>query len=255
MDNDNPAETTPLHFRAYITDFSDNIGAEWNSQRYMGRGENFYTYQGFTREVSFKLTVAAQSKQEMMPLYQKLNYLASSLHPDYSSDGFMRGNLHKLTIGEWFYRTPGILKSMDISIENDYSWEIKYTEPETRRFETPDFPKNVQVKNYKNGTNSSNSAFEDSNSDADMMELPQILSINFTFSPILNNLPKLAKDEFGNFTATPILISNHGNESFVKRVNDSTVTPKPPTDTAQVAISNPNVINTPPVTTATNDVN
>ena len=227
INNDSTGSTVPLHFRAYITDFSDNIGAEWNSQRYMGRGENFYSYQGFTREVSFNLKVAAQSKQEMMPLYQKLNYLASSLMPDYSGNGFMRGNLHKLTVGEWFYRTPGILKSMNISIDNNYPWEIKYTEPETRKFETPDFPKNVQVKNYKNGTNSSNSAFEDSNSDADMMELPQILSINFTFSPILNNLPRLAKED-NLFTATPILISDLGNESFVKRINDSTAASVPP---------------------------
>jgi hypothetical protein len=257
IDNDNPAQTVPLHFRAYVTNFSDNIGAEWDSKKYMGRGENFYTYQGFTREISFNLKVAAQSKQEMMPLYQKLNYLASSLHPDYQEGtGFMRGNLHKLTIGEWFYRTPGVLKSMNVTIEDIYPWEIKYTEPETRRFTGSDFPKNVDPNSsWKNGTNSSNSPFEDSNSDADMMELPQVLSINFTFSPILNNLPKLAKDKFGNFTATPILISDHGNENFVKRVNDSTATPKPPTNTAQAAVANPNVINTPPVTTATNDIN
>lgn len=221
MDNDNPAETTPLHFRAYITDFSDNIGAEWNSQRYMGRGENFYTYQGFTREVSFKLTVAAQSKQEMMPLYQKLNFLASSLHPDYNNQGFMRGNLHKLTVGEWFYRTPGILKSMNISIDNDYPWEIKYSEPESQTaYGTNDFPKNVKAEksSWKNGTNSSNSPFENSNSDADMMELPQILNVNFTFSPILNNLPRLAK-QGSLFTPTPILISDHGEtENFIKRI-------------------------------------
>jgi len=256
IDNDNPAQTVPLHFRAYVTNFSDNIGAEWNAQKYMGRGENFYTYQGFTREISFNLKVAAQSKQEMMPLYQKLNYLASSLHPDYSSDGFMRGNLHKLTIGEWLYRTPGVLKSMNVTIEDVYPWEIKYTEPETRRFTGSDFPKNVDPNSsWKNGTNSSNSPFEDSNSDADMMELPQVLSISFTFSPILNNLPKLAKGPNGEFTATPILISDHGNESFVKRVNDSTAIPEPPTNTTQVAVANPNVVNTPPVTTATNDIN
>ena len=257
IDNDNPAQTVPLHFRAYVTNFSDNIGAEWDSKRYMGRGENFYTYQGFTREISFNLKVAAQSKQEMMPLYQKLNYLASSLHPDYSSDGFMRGNLHKLTIGEWLYRTPGILKSMNVTIDDTYPWEIKYTEPETRRFRVNDFPKNVDPNSsWKNGTNSSNSPFEDSNSDADMMELPQVLSINFTFSPILNNLPKLAKGPNGEFTATPILISDHGNdENFIKRVNDSTATPPPPTNTAQVAAANPNVVNTPPITTATNDIN
>jgi hypothetical protein len=231
ISNDNTSQTSPLHFRAYITDFSDNIGAEWDSKKYMGRGENFYTYQGFTREVSFKLTVAAQSKQEMMPLYQKLNFLASSLHPDYSSGGFMRGNLHKLTIGEWFYRTPGILKSMNVSIDNNYPWEIKYTEPETgtqvdntnnrTSFGAKDFQKNVpqnfsKIKNIKPEIGEN---FQNSNSDADMMELPQILSIQFSFVPILNNLPRLAKDINGNFTPTPILISDHGDkENFIKRI-------------------------------------
>jgi hypothetical protein len=221
IDNDSPSKTSPIHFRAYVTDFSDNIGAEWDSKKYMGRGENFYTYQGFTREVSFNLTVAAQSKQEMMPLYQKLNFLASSLHPDYNSGGFMRGNLHKLTIGEWFYRTPGILKSMNISIDNNYPWEIKYTEPETDAFPTADFPTNVSPSNYKNGTSDKGSdKFENSNSDADMMELPQILSIQFSFTPILNNLPRLAKKD-GLFTQTPILISDHGiQENFIKRITN-----------------------------------
>ncbi len=222
MDNNPSGSTVPLHFRAYITDFSDNIGAEWDSKRYMGRGENFYTYQGFTREVSFKLVVAAQSKQEMMPLYQKLNYLASSLMPDYSSNGFMRGNLHKLTVGEWFYRTPGILKSMNISIDNNYSWEIKYTEPETRTFGAADFQKKVETTNHKNGNKAEGSSdFQNSNSDADMMELPQILNISFTFTPILNNLPRLAKDNNSRFTTGSILISDHGDkENFIKRITN-----------------------------------
>ena len=51
-----------------------------------------------------------------------------------------------------------------------------------------------------------------------MMELPQVLNISFTFTPILNNLPKLAKEN-GKFTATPILISDHGiQENFIKRI-------------------------------------
>lgn len=230
MDNDNVNSTVPLHFRAYITDLSDNIGADWNGVKYMGRGENFYTYQGFTREVSFKLMVAAQSKQEMLPLYQKLNYLASSLMPDYSSKGFMRGNLHKLTVGEWFYRTPGVLKSMNVSIDNEYPWEIKFDEPETgtqvgntpkpNSFGSNDFQKSVDPSHHKKGNVAKGSSnFENSNSDADMMELPQVLSINFTFTPILNNLPRLAKDLNGNFTTGSILISDHGDkENFIKRI-------------------------------------
>ena len=66
IDNDNPKNTTKVHFRAFLTNFTDNHSADWNGQKYMGRGEKFYTYQGFDRQVSFQFKVAAQSKQEML---------------------------------------------------------------------------------------------------------------------------------------------------------------------------------------------
>ena len=42
----------------------------------MGRAESFYKYKGFDRNISLSWTVAAQSKGELIPMYQKLNYLA-----------------------------------------------------------------------------------------------------------------------------------------------------------------------------------
>ena len=38
-------------------------------------------------------TVAAQSKQELIPMHQKLNYLASVCAPDYSPEGYMGGTI------------------------------------------------------------------------------------------------------------------------------------------------------------------
>jgi hypothetical protein len=211
INNEDFLSSTKVHFRAFLTNFTDNHSSEWNSQKYMGRGENFYAYQGFTRDVSFQFKVAAQSKQEMLPLWQKLNYLASSLYPDYQTGtSFMRGNLHKLTIGEYFYRTPGILKSMNISIDDNYPWEIKYSEPETQKiFATQDFT---------NTTNPGSDSFINSNSDADMMELPQVINVSCTFTPILNELPSLSKlTENGG--GKHMLISDHGfQENFINRI-------------------------------------
>lgn len=227
INNDNPSQTTKAIFRAFLTNFSDNHSADWNGQRYMGRGENFYTYQGFNREVSFQFKVFAQSKQEMMPLYQKLNYLVSSLYPDYSGQGFMRGNLVKLTIGEYFYRTPGVLKSLNITVDDNYPWEIKYNEPETSKpnnstpktFGISDFPK----PNDSPGVSQGKPDFQASNSEADQMELPQILNVSCTFTPILENLPSLATptiyDPKKGTSTKGILISDKvgGDKNFIKR--------------------------------------
>jgi len=159
IDNNNPENSRAMFFRAFLTGYNDSHEGQWDAKRYAGRGENFYTYQGFDRSVSFNFKVAAQSKQEMRPLYRKLNYLVSTLYPNYTDSGFMRGNFTKLTIGDLFVRTPGIITSLNLTVADEYAWEIAMNEPE--------------------GGN-----------DSDMLEIPQIIDVAVSFKPILNVLPR-----------------------------------------------------------------
>jgi len=191
----NCPKTTKVHFRAFITSFSDNHNAEWQGTRYAGRGENFYTYQGFDRSVQLGFLIAAQSREEMKPLWQKLNFLVSGLYPDYTDNGFMRGNLTKFTLGEYFYRTPGIITNLNITIENDYSWEIKMRQRE-----------GVEVDKQ--------------------MELPMICSISMTFIPILDDLPRRG-------TKVPLIMTDKltGIQSYLKDpnlINECIPTPPEP---------------------------
>jgi hypothetical protein len=237
IDNDSPKKTDRMHFRAYITNFSDNMGAEWDSKKYMGRGENFYTYQGFTRDVGFTFIVAAQSVQEMEKIYQKVNYLASTLHPDYQDGtGFMRGSLHKLTIGEYFYRTTGVITSMNITVDDNYPWEIKMRQPELRK---------------------ENNGDVNASGDQLQMEVPQILKIQMNFKPIMDKLPQKGLKE-------PIIVSeaiannylSRGDFKLAEKEKPATKAPAP-SSTAPTPIP-PGVdtdTTTPSVTTTTNDVN
>jgi len=124
IDNDSPNFKTFMHFRAFLGPMNDSFNAYWNSFSYLGRGEQFYNYGGFTRQISLSWTVAAQSKQELIPMYKKLNYLASTLAPDYSPNGYMRGNLVKLTVGGYLYEQTGIITSLTYDIQEDTPWEI-----------------------------------------------------------------------------------------------------------------------------------
>jgi hypothetical protein len=124
IDNNDPAYKTFIHFRAFLGSISDSYNATWNPVQYLGRGENFYTYNGFTRQVSLSWTVAAQSKEELVPMYKKLNWLASSLTPDYSPNGYMRGNLAQLTVGGYLYEVPGIITNLTYEMDESTPWEI-----------------------------------------------------------------------------------------------------------------------------------
>jgi hypothetical protein len=124
IDNEVPNKKHFIHFRAFLDSISDSYNATWNSVQYLGRGENFYTYNGFTRQISLSWTVAAQSKQELIPMYKKLNFLASSLTPDYSGYGYMRGNLAQLTIGGYVYEQPGIITGLTYTMDENTPWEI-----------------------------------------------------------------------------------------------------------------------------------
>jgi hypothetical protein len=124
INNKTPTLKTFMHFRAFIDNFSDSYTATWNPINYLGRGEQFYTYNGFTRTISLGWTVAAQSKEELMPMYRKLNYLASNLAPDYTSKGYMVGNLVQLTIGGYLYEQVGFITSLTYDIPAESPWEI-----------------------------------------------------------------------------------------------------------------------------------
>lgn len=162
MSNDEPGSAVALLFRAFLEgQITDSNTAEYNSFKYLGRGETFKVYQGFNRSISFTFKIAAQSRQEMRPLYTKLNHLISQVYPDYAPQtGIMRGNVVKLTIGDYIYRMPGFLENVNVTIDNGTTpWEI-----------------------VLGGT-----------AEEDMAQLPHVITVACTFTPIMNILPRREK--------------------------------------------------------------
>ena len=148
VDNDNPSQRTWITFRAFIDSFGDSFNASWNEYKYVGRGESFYRYGGFGRSISLAFKAAVQSRQEQFPLYQKLNYLASLTAPDYSGEGFMRGNLVYLTVGDWLVDVPGVLKGMSLGIPNESPWEIAKDRIGARQNDIAQLPFIVEVSGF-----------------------------------------------------------------------------------------------------------
>ena len=207
IDNDNPKKKTYIHFRAFLNDFNDSYKANWNGEQFMGRGEKLYRYGGFDRNVSLSWTVAAQSKQELIPMYQKLNYLASVCAPDYSKTGYMRGNLITLTVGGYLYEQVGIMTGVQFGVPKESPWEIA-------------IPDGGDISNVGSGTNTIAS-------DSTVKELPHIIEVSgFNFIPIHDFVPQVQQNTFDNkFTGGPEgegtgdVLSQFGKQRYISLAN------------------------------------
>ena len=152
-----------LNFRVFLESLDDNFTGEWAATRYIGRAENFYSYQGFERSINFTFKMAAFSKGELLPLYKKLNYLASSTAPSYSLEGsFMRGTFVRVTLGEYLIDTPGFFANIGLSWKINYPWEL-----------------NIEGAN-------------------DVIIAPHVLDVSVDFTPIHDTLPQVGSPFIAN---------------------------------------------------------
>ena len=160
IDNTNPDISTFVHFRAFLGAITDQYSSDWEGYRFVGRGDKVWNYQGSSRAINFSFKVAAQSRAEMRPLYQKLNFLASSLSPDYNG-GYMKGNLIRLTIGDYLMYVPGFITNLTYTIPEEASWEIALNSPELGE-------------------------------DEGLMETPKYFEVDVAFTPIHDFTPRLS---------------------------------------------------------------
>jgi hypothetical protein len=183
VNNDAPTQSAWMIFRAYLKDITDTPNPTWNTVNYVGRGEPFYIYKGFERNLSFTLQVAAMSEAELQPMWQKLNFLYSNTMPDYSNN-VMRAPYMRLTLGDYMFRQPGIIKNMTYTIDNDSPWEIALDEPEAG---------------------------------SELYELPHVMTIQMTFAPIHDFLPRKFPTEFAdpvkNFRQLPAFVADRQTNS------------------------------------------
>lgn len=115
-----------LFFRSYLMDYNDSFDGQWSGVNYIGRAEPLYNYTGFNRQINFNFMIAAGSKDELLPLYNKLNRLVSTTAPSYSST-FMRGVYVQLTIGDLLVDTPGFFTNLTLSWNTSYPWDVVNT--------------------------------------------------------------------------------------------------------------------------------
>ena len=143
-------------FRAVIGSISDSFNASWNGFQLIGRGDQNFQYGGFTRDVSFDFTVYATDRDEVKPIWRKLNALAGYTAPEYTKDNIaLVAPWMRITIGDLFNQQAVIVKSVNYTLHNaDTTWET-----------------NIEQ-------------------DPQMMQTPHKVDVNMTVTPITDWLPQ-----------------------------------------------------------------
>lgn len=201
-----------LFFRAYINSIGDNFKGEWQSYKYVGRAENFYRYTGFSRDVSLSFTIYAHSRFEMIPLYDKLNRLLGATSPRYSGEGYMTGNFVKLTIGDYFNNTPGIINNISLKPSFEAGWDIN-------RYAVDGEP------------------IAQTDTLSFVGQIPRMIEVEMNFTPIHDFTPKYGQEFIRNIT--PVRKDEKPEEKPVVEGNEGVNAPSTTTSTTQTNSSLP----------------
>ena len=125
-----------IFFRAYIDGLTENIAPSWAESNYVGRSESVYTYERASRDISFTLKLAAQTRDELQAIYKKMNKLTSLAYPQYDTDNYLGGNkvrmkppLTKFRMGEMFGNKNedllGFIQTISYTIDQSSTWETE----------------------------------------------------------------------------------------------------------------------------------
>ena len=182
-----------IAFRAIITSMDDSFSADWNSVQMVGRADPNYHYGSYSRGGSLSFDVYATDRDELKPIYRKLNALASYTAPIYDGSTIaMVGPWMRLTVGDIHNQQPIVLTSVTFNYSFDDPWEI-----------------NIEQDRYN-------------------MQVPFKVSVTCNFNIVGNDIPQnngrilsLAK-EYKDGKA------KQGNTNWLSDFNDNIPDPEPP---------------------------
>jgi len=143
-------------FRAIMNNLSDTFSPSWTAQQLIGRADPNYHYTQFTRDLQLDFSVYATDRDELKPIWRKLNALAGYTAPEYVADSIaLRAPWMRITIGDLFVQQPVIITSLGFTLhDSDTTWEI----------------------NIEN--------------DPTMMQVPHKISVSMGLTPIMDQLPQ-----------------------------------------------------------------
>ena len=136
LHNGSVGEDDIMVFRATITSLDDSFNPEWSAVKMVGRADSNFHYGGYSRDMSLSFTIYATDRDELKPIYRKLNALAGYTAPIYNAGSIgLVGPWMRVTIGDLLVQQPVILDSLQLQlVDGDTPWEINLeNDPEMKQ--------------------------------------------------------------------------------------------------------------------------
>ena len=111
-------------FRAILESVADTSSPEYAEESYIGRPDKVFVYRGSTRNFNVTFKVMPKSVQEIITLWEKLNYLRGLTYPSIQ-DNRMIAPFASVTVGDMVDKLPVLLQSLNYTIDTASTWEIK----------------------------------------------------------------------------------------------------------------------------------
>ena len=157
LQNNKPEEEDDIIvFRAIIESLDDSFTAGYSPVQMIGRADPNYHYSTFGRSSTLSFKVAATTRDEVKPIWRKLNALAGYTAPEYLSDSIAPvAPWMRITIGDLFHQQPILINSLTYTLHSsDTIWET-----------------NIEK-------------------DPEMMEVPHMIDITLSYTMINDTLPQ-----------------------------------------------------------------
>tara|TARA_A100001201_G_scaffold138541_1_gene129538 strand:- start:1746 stop:2897 length:1152 start_codon:yes stop_codon:yes gene_type:complete len=188
-------DTDQTCVRGIIAAFTDTVTPTWNETTYVGRPDAMVSYGGFTREVSFDLTLAAVSAQSLRPMYVQINKIADLVLPrrDYKAIGARySGNLVNVTVGSYLRGELAACTGVTITPNEECPWEILDPDvdyPQTGFSKNATLTKNA-VLDLVNAAQQKHTRFQNAAAATrNAFKVPRVVTINLAFKILHNEIP------------------------------------------------------------------
>ena len=191
-----------IPFRATVTGLNENLNADWTAVEYIGRADKLQSYKGFSRGLSFKFNVVANSIKELLPMWQRINYLVGLTKPaNYTQGGQTNNNIYsrfiipplvKFTIGDIYKNQPGVIKSIGINIPDNCVWETLSEEYAQKN----DW-------SYLNGAFTPSGVIQWNDSKGKYAQFPRECELNLSMDLLEKERPEVRGNNFGDPNTGP----------------------------------------------------